>query len=219
MDKHSEHGQTQSDIDYGYRSMATIPCDLTQSSGSMHRNFCCTEMSADPDVYFSLPLTCCSSSDSCLSASMLSHRRPQPMISNSSLKEDLQSMKGIKLTPRYKHGLHDVDAEIIAVGPNPPHPDETPQVQSQLHAHNSTYVQYVHINHFHGRVSRPMPPLHGNSHAVQSRSIKDEELCEQTGQLVHTYFVHGYSLHLAQIFGHESINVLLCSAYTDNNIT
>lgn len=215
MDKHSEHGQTLSDIDYGYRSMTTIPCDLTQSSGSTHRNFCCTEISTDPDVYFSLPLTCCSSSDSCVSGSMLSHRRPWQMISESSIKEDLQSMKGVKLSPRCKHGLHDVDAGIIAVGANPPHPDETPQGESQLHAHNSAYVQYhnhVHINHFHGCVSRHMASPYGNSSAVQSRTVKDEELCEQTGQLVYTSFVHEYSLHLLHKFliVSQSMFIMLC---------
>lgn len=192
MDKHSEHGQTQSDIDYGYRSMTTIPCGLTQSSGSTHRNYCCSEISGDPDVYFSLPLTYCSSSDSCVSARILSPRRPRSIIIDSSRRGDPHLMEGTRLSQICKQdGLknHDVDAEIVTVGPNPsPCACEIPQRGSQLHAHNSTHVQYhnhVHINHFHGCVSRH-PPC-DDSHGVQSsvsKTVKDEDLCEQTGQLV-----------------------------------
>ena len=67
------------------------------------------------------------------------------MIIDNSLKGNLQSVEEVRLSLLCKYGLHDVDAEITAAAPNPPHRGDAPQGESQLHVRNSMqYHNHVH---------------------------------------------------------------------------
>lgn len=103
--------QSQSDTDYGYRTMTTQPRGLTQSSVSTKDYFYCN----DAESHLSLPLTYCSSSESCVSCTH-PERKPSSLkqAQRNAMVEDLpELLHSMHMSPNdLRHHMHSEERQV-----------------------------------------------------------------------------------------------------------